>query len=332
MKINYYFRNKQAGYSIGGVFDTICQCLAQRTIIKKTYLPSPFANVSSIFKNGWFAKNQETKGYINHITGDVHYLLYFLKSSKTIVTVHDIMYYHYLHGIKRKLWYYIYISPLKRAAFVTFISEFACQQVLNEIALDKNKIRIIPNPVDESFIYAPTIFNDFKPTVLHIGTLERKNLKNTVKALKGISCHLRIIGELSEEQKKLLFENLIDFSSVSDLSHSQIVDEYRKADIVNFPSLFEGFGMPIIEAQAIGRIVVTSTISPMKEVAGEGAVLVDPYSVEDIRKAYLKIISRPQFRDDIIHKGTENVKRFSVNTIANQYQELYRILANEENS
>ena len=79
------------------------------------------------------------------------------------------------------------------------------------------------------------------------------------------------------------------------LTHEEIVSEDRKADIINFPSLFEGFGMPIIEGQATGRIVITSNLSPMKEVAGNGAILVDPYSVNEIRNAYLSVIQNKRY-------------------------------------
>ena len=79
----------------------------------------------------------------------------------------------------------------------------------------------------------------------------------------------RIIGNIDETTKKLLLEKGIEYSCNSNLTHRQIVDEYCKADIINFPSLFEGFGMPIIEGQAIGRVVVTSNIPPMIDIAGD---------------------------------------------------------------
>lgn len=102
MNINYYYRNKKTGFSIGVVFDTIVNEIGINNQVIRTFLPYPNATIPSILKNGWFAKNEEKNNYINHITGDVHYLLWFLRRRKTIVTVHDIMYYHYLKGIKKK--------------------------------------------------------------------------------------------------------------------------------------------------------------------------------------------------------------------------------------
>ena len=324
MYVNYYFRNLGSGYSIRTVFQCIVNQVGKYCFVRETFLPSCLANFQSIFQNGLFARKHQKRGEINHITGDVHYLLYFLSSKRTIVTVHDIMYYHYLEGIKRWMWKIIYIYPLKRAAIVTFISDFARQQVLEVIQLSENRIVVIPNPINPKYEFVEKKFNNLCPIILHIGTLERKNLKRTILALQHISCHLRIVGHLNSEIVKLLNESHICYSNVFDLSEEQIIAEYKRADIINFPSLFEGFGMPIIEGQATGRVVVTSNLSPMKEVAGEGAVLVDPYSVDDIRNAYHKIIQDASFRELLIKKGRENVSRFSVDIIAEQYMNIYK--------
>ena len=116
MKVNYFFRNIQAGYSIQSVFNTILNAVSKQLTVKSTYLPSPFASVTAILKNGFYACKRQGKQEINHVTGDVHYLLYILNARRTVVTVHDIMYYHYLKGIKKKLWKWIYIDCLKRVS------------------------------------------------------------------------------------------------------------------------------------------------------------------------------------------------------------------------
>lgn len=326
MNINYYYRNSQAGFSIRAVFQTIVNEIKKNNNIIETYLPSPNAQIKDIIKNGLYAKKQQRKNYINHITGEVHYLLYFLNSKKTIVTVHDIMYYSYLKGFKKKIWKILYIHSLKKAAYITFISEFAKRQVLNEIFLPLEKISVIPNPVDTSFTYVPKEFNATKPRILHIGTLERKNLTRTIQALKGIPCHLRIIGTINDNIIKLLRECEIEYSNSWNLTHEQIVQEYQQADIINFPSLYEGFGMPIIEGQASGRIVITSNISPMKEIAGEGSILVNPLDENSIHNAYLSVIQNPTQRESIIQKGFLNVQKYSIKNIQDQYFNLYKKL------
>lgn len=326
MKIHYFFRNERTGYSIQTVFQTIVHQMEKQAVAKETYLPSPFANIMAIIKNGIYAMDLQKDGEINHVTGDVHYLLLFLRKKKTIVTVHDIMYYHYLHGIKKILWKLLYIYPLKRAAYVTFISEFAKQQVLEIIHLPKDRIRVIFNPVSPKFSFAEKTFNSDNPRILHIGTMERKNLQRTILALRDIPCHLRIVGHLNEDDLQALRDSHIDYSNVSDLNENQIIEEYREADIINFPSLFEGFGMPIIEGQATGRVVITSDLSPMKEVAGNGALLVNPLSVESIRNGYLKILHSETFRNTLVKRGKENASRFTADKIADQYMQIYKLM------
>lgn len=323
MKIHYYHRNQKTGFSIYVVFKTIISEIEKYVYYTETYLPSCAAGLKDIVQNGLAARKKQKNGYINHVTGDVHYLAYFLDSKRTIVTVHDIMYYNYLSGLKKILWKWLYILPLRKARFVTFISEFAKQQVLSVISIPEDRIFVIPNPVSERFVFKPKEFNEDKPVILHIGTLERKNLLRTIMALKGLSCHLRIVGTITRDIKESLSKHNVEFSNVENLSDEEIVREYTDCDIVNFPSTFEGFGMPIIEGQATGRIVVTSDMSPMKDVAGNGAVLVDPYSVNSIRNAYISIIKDISMRKSLIEKGQENVKSYMTSVIAQRYLEVY---------
>ncbi len=323
MKINYFFRHPKVGFSIQRVFQTINKGVNKTYDIEELFLPRAKSNFASIFQNGLFARNSQ--GDINHVTGDAHYLLYFLKSSKTVVTVHDIMYYSYLSGLKKKLWKLLYISSLKKARKVVFISDFAKEQVLSEITLPKAQFCVIPNPVSPDFSYKYKEFNKQKPIVLHInGNLERKNLGRTIEALQGISCHLRIVGKLSDKNSTLLERYQIEFSNVSNLTNEEVVREYENCDIVNFPSLFEGFGMPVVEGQAVGRPVVTSNISPMKYVAGDGALLVDPKDVQSIKKAYHKIIDDDDFRARLVQNGVKNVEQYRLQSVSDMYVGLYQ--------
>ena len=94
-------------------------------------------------------------------------------------------------------------------------------------------------------------------------------------------------------------------------------------DLVNFPSLYEGFGMPIIEGQAIGRPVLTSNISPTKEVAGNAAVLVNPTNTDSIREGYEILL---EDAEEYIVRGLENVKRFALSRISQDYFQIYKNL------
>ncbi|MCD6556542.1 MAG: glycosyltransferase, partial [Bacteroidales bacterium] len=167
---------------------------------------------------------------------------------------------------------------------------------------------------------------------LQIGTKANKNLENLIPALEGISCKLTIIGKLSEKQTALLKTHEIDYENHFNLPFLVLLDTYKQADIVTFISTYEGFGVPILEAQASGRPVITSNISPMKEVAGEGALLVNPENPEEITSAFNQLITDAELRKDLIEKGLKNVKKYSAKSVADQYYSLYKSVYNANNS
>ena len=100
--------------------------------------------------------------------------------------------------------------------------------------------------------------------------------------------------------------------------------QYADCDLVSFVSVGEGFGVPILEAQASGRPLITSDLSPMREVAGEGACLVDPSDVAAIRAGIRKIIDDADYRRQLVARGLKNAARYSPATVGGRYLELYR--------
>jgi len=102
-----------------------------------------------------------------------------------------------------------------------------------------------------------------------------------------------------------------------------MIQAYINCDMLCFVSTYEGFGLPIIEAQACGRVVITSNNASMPEIANNGALLVNPLDVNDIKNGINLLINNSKLREELISKGIENVKRFQPEIIANQYQQLY---------
>lgn len=321
-------RNKDCGYSIHKVFSNIIHIISLKTNVDSLDVSKKTGKIYDVIYNIREVKKSVTNDIdkIYHITGDVHYLTLALLAKKSIVTVHDVGKIKSIKGIKKFLFWLLRIYTLKFASHIVFISEYAKEEVLSYISLPSKKISIIPDAVGDEFIYKPKEFNVIKPTVLHIGTRPHKNLTLTIIALSGIDCHLRIIGPISDSDLDLLHKYNIDFSNSYNLTDDELLNEYETCDIINFPSTHEGFGMPIIEGQATGRLVVTSNISPMKEVAGLGACLCDPYSTQSIRDAYLKILHDEKYRNEKIRLGLENVKQYRSDIIANKYINLYNSL------
>jgi glycosyltransferase involved in cell wall biosynthesis len=115
----------------------------------------------------------------------------------------------------------------------------------------------------------------------------------------------------------------VDYQWAFDISDEDVVQKYRESDLVVFCSTHEGFGMPIIEANATGRPVVTSDLDPMVNVANGAACLVDPYNVSSIREGIQRILGDVGFRNELIRRGLENAIRFNPSVIAASYEQLY---------
>lgn len=329
--ITYFFRNKKAGYSMHRVFIPIVHAMWNEygcSNVCKLEAPSHRASIASILRNVLWAYRHRNKYGINHVTGDVHYLILGLIGCRTVLTIHDLVTLK-ISGNKikrwilRKLWFEM---PLKKADVVTCISDKTRQELLKEFDISSEKIIVVHNPVDSTYRFHTKTFNTSNPRILHIGTGWNKNLERVIQALHGIPCVLVIIGKLTEDNLNLLEKLQINYENKVGISDEQMLQEYIDCDIVSFPSIFEGFGMPIIEGQAIGRPVVTSDREPMTEVAGDGAVLVNPEAVDSIRQGFIKIITDETFRDDIVKRGLLNVKHYSVDEITRQYCEVYSTL------
>jgi len=321
-KVIYISRSKKAGFSIQRVFNSI---INNPNNLDNILYEVPYfrANLISLLHNLKFVYKKKDKNKIHHITGDIHYCILALIGCKTILTVHDLVLLKRTKNIFKKgiyflFWYYL---PIKFATKVVCISEKTKEEVQRYII--RKDIEVITNPVSKEFKREFKEFNNEEPVILHIGTGWNKNLTNVIKALEGVKSQLRIIGKINALDLKLLVLLKINFSNVYNINDEEILDEYRNADIICFPSLFEGFGMPIIEGQAIGRVVLTSNVSPMKEIANNSALLVDPKSVTSIKKGFVELLNNKEHRDFLINQGFRNIKKHKADTVLAQYKNIY---------
>ena len=324
--ITYFHRHSKAGYSINKVSQTYIREIEKKWYVRQFYVPCYRATLVSCFRNIMFIFLNRNKKGINHITGDIHYSVLALIGCKSVLTIHDTCCLeNYKNPIKKKLMYlFWYKIPLMLTSKIICISEKTRKELLK--ITRRKDISVIHNAIDPLFLPIQKKFNKEKPVILHIGTGWNKNLINTVLALCHIVCQLRIIGKLSSEQKDILERNSIDYSEQYDLTDTEIVKEYINCDIVSFCSIFEGFGMPVIEGNVVGRAVLTSKIEPMTEVAGDSVLFADPKDVKSIREGFLSIIYDDILRSKLIQNGFKNIKRFNAKNITSRYIELYNIL------
>ncbi|HEU0065268.1 MAG TPA: glycosyltransferase family 1 protein [Flavisolibacter sp.] len=325
-KIILVFRKRTPStLSIEFLFDTIYKKLNGNVDIQKYQLPF---QSTGFFKRVWnFVSVLGFRKKILHITGDTYYVILGGWFCKRVITIHDLSFLMRTKGLRKRLLKIFWVSlPAKFSHKITVVSEATKNALLKEISLSPEKIQVVYNFIDPIYKPVERNFNATYPRILQIGTAFNKNIDTLVTALKGFRCTLVIIGKLSAKQRELLKKNDIDYINRQGISTTELYNEYIAADLLTFISTVEGFGMPIIEAQATGLPVVTSNCSSMPEVAGNGAVLVNPYDTTEIRLKIQELTSNEEKRSCLIQKGFRNVQRFSVDKVTEQYLDLYSSL------
>lgn len=237
---------------------------------------------------------------------------------KTVVTVHDLgsEYLPQLHQFKQQLYLkYVTRYQLNSATKLIAVSKATKEDLIKKAGINPEKISVVYEGYDKKLFKPAT--SDRGEYFLFVGTVQpRKNIGRLIAAFSKVSNKLVIVGSkgwLSDEiyqlPKKLGIEDRVKFLGY--VPDEKLPALYAGAIALVSPSLYEGFGLPILEAQACGCPVITSNTSSMPEVAGKGAILVDPYNVEAIAHAMIRVKESRSQRVKMIKAGWKNVKRFS---------------------
>lgn len=322
-----YVQRRPAGaqVSIERLFDRVRGSLGPGVRWRVHVCPCAGRGVVRRLRNLWSAWWACRRG-ICHLTGDVHYLALVVPRRRVVLTVHDCAVLHRLGGWRRELvrllWY---VWPVRHAGVVTAVSE-ATREDMRRWLGDRlvERVQVISNCVGDEFVEVPKEWDDECPVVLQVGTGWNKNVERVAEALKGLRVRWWIVGPLRDEQRALLDGCGVAYEALGRLTDDALAEVYRQSDLLVFASLFEGFGLPILEAQATGRPVVTSACSSMPEVAGDGALLVDPGDVGSIRDAVERLMRDGGLRRLLIERGLENVERFRGNRVASLYEAVYK--------
>lgn len=329
IRVHFFFRAPRPGaaYSIERAFDSMIAALPRdRFVVSRFVCPYQSKGiVRRLLLMLWAAARQ---GDVNHITGDVDFLGLLMRRKRTLITIHDTVSAHRLKGWRRWLFRLFWLElPLRRAAAITSISEFSRQEIESLVPASTGKVVIVPNCLTVAVGAERHDFNEAMPRILHVGTKPNKNLSRTIEALSGLPCKLTIVGPLSTEQRDLLERGRVAYENHVGLSEPDLDRQYAIADVLVFCSTYEGFGLPILEAQALGCLVVASDLDPMRSVAGRGALLVDPLDPGAIRKAVERLRSEPSLRAKLRAEGILNVERYRPAAVAGQYAAIYEKLA-----
>lgn len=267
-----------------------------------------------------------------------HYVVPLLCRTRAVVTIHDcihLLFPQYLPN-RMALRYARFMmgSAVERCAIVLTVSEASRRDILRFYpATDPDKVLVVPNAIDEYLLHAPhpdeiervrERYQIRGRVVLYAGNIKpHKNLDRLIEAFGKLRAspgfedlRLLIIGEEVNRYPSLrrtvegagVRQDVRFFGFVPDHTLAAL---YRLASVFAFPSLYEGFGLPPLEAMACGTPVVTSQISSLPEVVGDAAVLVDPYEVDDIAAGLRRVLEDEDLRLGLSVKGRERAQAFS---------------------
>ncbi len=277
------------------------------------------------------------------------FMLSIFKSCKSIITVHDLTFLHFPQGFNfsTKLYYYFFFRRSLNIADMIIADSYSTKKDLIEhYHIHPNKIQVIYLGVDDIFkrVTNKKIIQEVKQKyslpdtyVLFVGLLSpRKNIRRVLRAFAQLNTNHKFVivgnkGWLYEPIFKLIndlnLKEKVIFTGYADAEDLPAI--YSGAEALVFPSFYEGFGIPILEAMACGCPVITSNISSMPEVAGDAAIFVDPYSINEIKDAMITIILDKNKKQELIKKGYSQVKKFSWQKMAEETVNIYEKLANK---
>ena len=275
-----------------------------------------------------------------------------------VLTVHDLLEHMYgsrnASGLRRSLHFYLTRRVLRKAARVIAVSQFTKNEIEKLLAIPDARIEVVYNAIDERFLHGHATEADRDliaqrylvnyPFILYAGAIRpHKNVVRIIEAFSALKSELQkqqqfpdlkliIIGDDLSSHPRLRrtvvrsgVQNDVRFMGFVPIEVLRIF--YDVAKIFVFPSLYEGFGLPPLEAMAHGTPVVTSSTSSLPEVTGNAALLVNPENVFEIQRGLQRALLDPVLRAQMKQRGYEQAQRFSWTTSVSRILEIYREVA-----
>lgn len=351
MRIAFDISPLETGHKIRGIgFYTRNLAFELEKLIKKTDWSFKAVNLN-------IGKKQSTYDLIHYPYFDLFFIsLPLFKPTKLVVTIHDIipLLYpeYYPPGIKGKIRFQIQKFLLKKIDAVVTDTKASKKDIAKYLGYPEDKIYPIYLGTDEKFkkIPNPKRYNQLRKKynlphkfVLYVGDVNyNKNLVRLARACKAIGTTLVIVGKqaIVEEfdsghpEMKTWTEFLSKYKSDSDIKRlgfvkdDELVGLYNCASVYCQPSLYEGFGLPVLEAMSCGCPVVCAKTPALEEIAGDAALYANPYSSKDIASKLYDVLEGPKIKNTLVNKGYKNLQRFSWEKCAQKTLDVYREVLN----
>ncbi len=293
---------------------------------------SPESSVSKLFKSLWrsFSVSGQLQkhkidlfhGLSNELPDGVH------KSGvPAVVTIHDLIFMRFpefYKPIDRKIYYRKVKYACSAASKVIAISQQTKEDLITRVHVNPEKIEVLYQSISPRYFeigetgYLTEKYKLPKNFILSVGTIEhRKNQLTLLKAVNNANIPISVIfiGRptlYSAELLRYITENKMEerVKFLNNIPEKDLAAFYRKAELSVYISVYEGFGLPVIESMASGCPVITSKVSCLPETAGGAAILCSPQNEDEIGKQIKKLLENNTFRAEIVKKGTERAKLF----------------------
>lgn len=269
------------------------------------------------------------------------------KKIKKIVTIHDLIFMRfpqYYSWFDRKIHLWKFKKAAQQADLIIAISEQTKRDIIKFLNVSEDKIRVVyqgchvafkENQNGEFLLATAQKFKLPKRFILNVGTIEeRKNLLNVVKAINQTEIPLIVVGKKTDYFKKVQkfiiknqLENQILF--LENVSMEELAAIYKLADVFVYPSFFEGFGIPVIEALFSKTPVVTSNLSCLPEAGGPDSVYINPHNFKDLKSKILFLWTNESERKRRAEKSFEFVQKFNDEAISKKLGSVYQEVINK---
>ena len=273
-----------------------------------------------------------------------------LKNKKKIITIHDIMPFYFPNMydfITHHRYKLLFAYTLKTSDKIIAVSYNTKKDLIKLFKIPENKIKVIYEAASENF--KPLKENDVNtvkqkynlnyPFILYVGGLApNKNVERLIKAYYKLKKrrikHKLVITGVKRYKYKSIFETIEKLNLQKDVIFTSYVPDedlpalYNAADLFVYPSLYEGFGLPPLEAMACGTPVITSNTSSLPEVVGDAGIMINPYSVDELANKMYEVLTNDGLREELSKKGLERAKLFSWKKCAEEHLKVYEEVYN----